>query len=58
MYFDADAAKNTSHMSNEYYDEAVTFSQMRAALTKQEYNILVKSLFAERFFMPQHVPEY
>lgn len=58
MYFDADAAQNTSHMSSESYDGAVTFSQMRAALTKQEYNILTKSLFTGRFFMPEIVPEY
>jgi para-nitrobenzyl esterase len=58
MSFNADATKNTSAMSSEYYDETDTFNQMRAALTKSEYNILVKSLFADRFFMPETVPEY
>lgn len=58
MSFDADATKSISGMSNEYYDENDTFAQMRAALTKSEYNILVKSLFSGRFFMPDTVPEY
>lgn len=58
MIFDADNTKSTSGMSSEYYDEADTFAQMRANLTKSEYNILVKSLFADRFFMPALVPEY
>lgn len=58
MIFDADSEKSTSGMSSEFYDEMGTFSQMRANLTKSEYNILVKSLFADRFFMPEVVPEY
>lgn len=58
MIFDADSEKSTSGMSSEFYDEMGTFSQMRANLTKSEYNILVKSLFADRFFMPAVVPEY
>ena len=45
-------------MDSEYYDEADTFAQMRRGLTKAEYNILVKSLFKGRFFMPEIVPEY
>lgn len=58
MIFDADAAKSRSGMNSEYYDEADTFAQMRKGLTKAEYNILVKSLFEGRFFMPEVVPEY
>lgn len=58
MYFNANAAQSTSQMSSDSYDAAVTFSQMRAALTKSEYNILVNSLFTGRFFMPENVPEY
>ncbi len=58
MIFDADSTKSTSGMSSEYYDETDTFAQMRQVLTKSEYNILVKSLFADRFFMPPIVPEY
>lgn len=58
MIFDADNTANRSSMSSEYYNEAETFAQMRSQLTKSEYNILVKSLFAERFFMPEIVPEY
>lgn len=58
MIFDADNTKSTSGMSSEYYDEKDTFAQMRSSLTKSEYNILVKSLFADRFFMPAIVPEY
>lgn len=58
MIFDANNTKSTSGMSSEYYDEADTFAQMRQSLTKSEYNILVKSLFADRFFMPVVVPEY
>lgn len=58
MIFDADATKSRSGMNSEYYDEADTFAQMRSGLTKAEYNILVKSLFEGRFFMPEVVPEY
>lgn len=58
MSFDADATKSRSGMDSEYYDEADTFAQMRRGLTKAEYNILVKSLFKGRFFMPEIVPEY
>lgn len=58
MNFDASATKSTSKMSTEYYEESATFAQMKASLTKSEYNILVKSLFADRFFMPGNVPEY
>lgn len=58
MIFDANLTDSTSGMSSEYYDEMDTFAQMRSTLTKSEYNILVKSLFADRFFMPALVPEY
>lgn len=58
MIFDANLTKSTSGMSSQYYDENNTFAQMRSALTKSEYNILTKSLFQGRFFMPQMVPEY
>lgn len=58
MIFDADSTKSRSGMDSEYYDEADTFSQMRSGLTKSEYNILVKSLFTGRFFMPETVPVY
>ncbi len=58
MIFDADATKSRSGMNSEYYDESDTFAQMRRGLTKAEYNILVKSLFKGRFFMPEVVPEY
>lgn len=58
MSFDADKTKSIVQMSSEYYDEADTFAQMRASLSKSEYNILVNSLFADRFFMPKQAPGY
>lgn len=58
MRFDADNAKSISGMSSEYYDESNTFGQMRTSLTKEDYDILVNSLFAGRFFMPEIVPQY
>ena len=58
MNFDADLTQSTSKMSSDFYDEANTFAQMRANLTKSEYNILVNSLFKGRFFMPEQAPSY
>lgn len=58
MIFDADSTKSRSGMDSEYYDETDTFAQMRSGLSKSEYNILVNSLFTERFFMPETVPGY
>lgn len=58
MSFDANKTKSIVQMSGEYYDEMSTFAQMRAGLSKSEYNILVNSLFANRFFMPEQPPAY
>lgn len=58
MSFDADQNKSIAQMTAELYDETEIFANMRANLTKAEYNILVKSLFADRFFMPKDVPQY
>ncbi len=58
MIFDANKKKQVSAMSSEHYRENETFQQMRANLTKSEYNIITKSLLAERFFVPENMPEY
>lgn len=58
MIFNADQTKSISGMSSEYYDESNTFGQMRVTLTKEDYDVLVNSLFAGRFFMPETVPQY
>lgn len=58
MSFDANQTKSVVQMTSELYNEADIFANMRVYLTKAEYNILVKSLLADRFFMPENVPAY
>ncbi|WP_026835889.1 carboxylesterase family protein [Eubacterium xylanophilum] len=58
MIFNSNATKSTSAMSSEMYSSGGTFSLMKSGCTKAEYNILINSLFKDRFFMPETVPSY
>ena len=54
------AGKKTvaSAMSTQMYDRDSIFSSMIKVTAESDYDILIQSLFADRFFMPTLIPSY
>lgn len=58
MMFNAGKEAVTSAMSTQMYDRDEIFRNLCNVTAESDYDLLTKSLFADRFFMPDLIPSY